>query len=46
MKEIVESIKKKKTRTKMEKNQGIDYITDTQGDYPYASGGLAKLLGE
>ena len=46
MKEIVESIKKKKTRTKMETDQGIDYIIDTQGDVPYASGGLAKLLGE
>jgi hypothetical protein len=46
MKEIVEGIKKKKTRAKMEKDQGIDYITETQGDYPYASGGLARLLGE
>ena len=46
IKEIVEGIKKKKTRAKMEKDQGIDYITETQGDYPYASGGLAGMLGE
>jgi len=46
IKEIVEGIKKKKTRAKMETNQGIDYITETQGDYPYASGGLAGMLGE
>jgi hypothetical protein len=43
--EIVEGIKKKKTRAKME-GSGIDYITETQGDYPYASGGLAGMLGE
>ena len=30
----------------MEKDQGIDYITETQGDIPYASGGLAGMLGE
>jgi hypothetical protein len=46
IKEIVEGIKKKKTRAKMEKDQGIDYITETQGDIPYASGGLAGMLGE
>ncbi len=46
IKEIVEGIKKKKTRAKMEKDQGIDYITETQGDYPYASGGIAGMLGE
>ena len=46
IKEIVEGIKKKKTRAKMEKDQGIDYIYETQGDYPYASGGLAGILGE
>ena len=46
IKEIVDGIKKKKTRAKMEKDQGIDYITETQGDYPYASGGIAGMLGE
>ena len=46
IKEIVEGIKKKKTRAKMETDQGIDYITETQGDYPYASGGLAGIRGE
>ena len=45
IKEIVEGIKKKKTRAKME-GSGIDYITETQGDIPYASGGLAGMLGE
>ena len=45
IKEIVEGIKKKKTRKSME-GSGIDYITETQGDYPYASGGLAGMLGE
>ena len=45
IKEIVEGIKKKKIRATMEKDQGIDYITD--GDYdPYAAGGLAGMLGE
>jgi len=46
IREILDGIKKKKTRAKMEKDQGIDYITETQGDYPYAAGGLARLLGE
>ena len=45
IKEIVDGIKKKKTRAKME-GSGMDYITETQGDYPYASGGLAGMLGE
>ena len=46
MKEIVEGIKKKKVRETMEKDPG-QYLTDVYGDYdPYASGGLARLLGE
>ena len=46
IKEIVEGIKKKKERVKMEEDPG-QWLTDTYGDYdPYASGGLARLLGE
>jgi len=45
IKEIVEGIKKKKERIKMEENPG-EWLTDKYGDYPYASGGLAGMLGE
>ena len=45
-KEIVEGIKKKKERVKMEEDPG-QYLLDKYGDYdPYASGGLAGMLGE
>ena len=46
MREIVEGIKKRKERVKMEEDPG-QWLTDVHGDYdPYASGGLARLLGE
>jgi hypothetical protein len=46
IKEIAEGIKKKKTRETMEKDPG-QYLVDKYGDYdPYASGGLAGLIGE
>ena len=46
IKEIVEGIKKKKVRETMDKDPGR-YLTDVHGDYdPYASGGLAGMLGE
>ena len=46
IKEIVEGIKKKKVRETMDKDPG-QYLTDVHGDYdPYASGGLAGMLGE
>ena len=45
IKEIVEGIKKKKERVKMEETPG-EWLVDKHGDYPYASGGLAGMLGE
>ena len=45
MKEIVEGIKKNKERIQMDENPA-DWLVDKYGDYPYASGGLARLLGE
>jgi hypothetical protein len=45
IKEIVEGIKKKKVRETMEKDPG-QYLVDQYGDIPYASGGLAGLIGE
>ena len=46
IKEIVDGIKKKKVRETMEKDPG-QYLVDKYGDYdPYASGGLAGMLGE
>ena len=45
IKEIVDGIKKKKARIKMEENPG-EWLVDKYGDYPYASGGIARMLGE
>jgi len=45
IKEIVDGIKKKKQRVKMEETPG-EWLVDKYGDYPYASGGLAGMLGE
>ena len=45
IREILDGIKKKKERVKMEENPG-EWLVDNYGDYPYASGGLARLLGE
>jgi len=43
--EIVEGIKKKKERVLMDEEPS-QWLSDKYGDFPYASGGLAGMLGE
>ena len=46
IREILDGIKKKKVRKTMDEDPG-QYLVDQYGDYdPYASGGIARLLGE
>ena len=45
IKEILDGIKKKKERVLMDEEPS-QWLVDKYGDYPYASGGLAGMLGE